>query len=52
MLEASLRCFKRPSVLFAIGLLLLNDHYLKGAFPSWWTGKLSDGRGCSFFLLL
>jgi hypothetical protein len=36
-------------VLFAIELLLLNDHYLKGAFPSWWTGKLSDVAGLFFF---
>jgi hypothetical protein len=49
VVEASLKCFRRPVVWLAVGLLVLNDHYLKGAFPSWWTGKLSDVAGLFFF---
>lgn len=28
-----------------VGLLLLNDHVLKSAWPGWVTGKLSDAAG-------
>ena len=52
VIEASLRCLKRPIVWAAIALLLLNDHYLKGAYPSWWTGKLSDVAGLYFFPII
>ena len=31
-----------PLCLAAIGLLLVNDHILKAAYPGWLTGKLSD----------
>lgn len=31
-----------PFALAAVVALLLNDHVLKPAAPSWWTGKLSD----------
>lgn len=34
-----------PAAVSALILLLLNDHALKGAFPGWWTGKLSDAAG-------
>lgn len=40
-----------PLALAAVALLLLNDHVLKAAFPSWWTGKLSDLAGLAFFPL-
>ncbi len=38
----ALACFAHPLTLLAIGVLLLNDHVLKQAHPSWLTGKLSD----------
>ena len=41
-----------PVALAAIGLLLVNDHLLKAAWPGWWTGKLSDFAGLIFFPLL
>jgi len=48
----ALTCFELPVVWLAVGLLLLNDHYLKTAVPSWFTGKLSDFAGLFFFPLL
>lgn len=33
-------------------VLLVNDHVLKRAYPSWLTGKLSDVAGLVFFPLL
>jgi hypothetical protein len=33
-------------------VLVINDHFLKAAFPSWWTGKLSDFAGLFFAPLL
>lgn len=33
----------------AIGVLVLNDHVLKGAWPGVVTGKLSDVAGLAFF---
>lgn len=41
-----------PIPLAAIGVLLLNDHYLKSAWPHPITGKLSDVAGLVFFPLL
>jgi len=41
-----------PIALVAIAVLLVNDHALKAAYPGWWTGKLSDAAGLSFFPLL
>lgn len=38
--------------LLAGAVLLLNDHVLKAAAPSWWTGKLSDFAGLVFFPFL
>lgn len=42
-----------PYVLLAVGVLLLNDHVLKGSglLPAVLTGKLSDAAGLSFFPL-
>jgi hypothetical protein len=36
----------------AVALLVVNDHVLKTAFPSWITGKLSDFAGLFVFPLL
>ena len=41
-----------PVALAAIALLLVNDHLLKGMWPSWWTGKISDFAGLVFFPLV
>jgi len=38
-----------PMALGAMATLALNDHVLKAAYPSWWTGKLSDVAGIIFF---
>ncbi len=40
-----------PVPLAAIGVLLLNDHVLKAAYPGLVTGKLSDVAGLVFFPL-
>ncbi len=48
-LNNSLLCLKHPATLLSIGLLLMNDHILKGTVPSWLTGKLSDFAGLFFF---
>jgi hypothetical protein len=50
--QRAITCFNLPTIWLAVGLLLLNDHYLKTAFPSWITGKLSDIAGLFFFPLL
>ena len=36
----------------AIVILFINDQYLKYAYPSWLTGKLSDFAGLIFFPIL
>lgn len=41
-----------PVALIAIAVLVINDHVLKDAYPSWLTGKLSDVAGLVFFPLL
>lgn len=41
-----------PTVWCAVLVLVLNDHVFKAAWPSWWTGKLSDAAGMVFFPLL
>ncbi len=51
-LRASLRCLAHPAVWLSIALLLLNDHLLKVAAPSWLTGKLSDIVGLFFPFVL
>jgi hypothetical protein len=48
----ALACFRSPSVWLAIAVLLVNDHVLKAAHPSWLTGKLSDVAGLYFFPFL
>lgn len=39
------RWLGHPAFLCAVFVLALNDHVLKGRFPGWWTGKLSDFAG-------
>jgi hypothetical protein len=41
--------FVHPLPLLAVCVLIFNDHYLKRAYPSWLTGKLSDFAGLFFF---
>ena len=38
--------------LIGLGLLALNDHFLKTAWPGWFSGKLSDFAGMMFFPFL
>ena len=40
-----------PGFIIALGLLLLNDYYLKVEYPNWLTGKLSDLSGLFMFSL-
>jgi hypothetical protein len=46
--ETSVAALMHPASLIAISVLLLNDHFLKQAAPSWVTGKLSDFAGLFF----
>jgi hypothetical protein len=41
-----------PVALLAMGVLAVNDHWAKAAYPGWLTGKLSDFAGLLFFPLL
>lgn len=41
-----------PWTICAIVVLLINDQYLKYAYTSWLTGKLSDFAGLIFFPIL
>lgn len=43
--------FIHPLPLTAVAILILNDRYLKAAYPSAVTGKLSDVAGLFFFPL-
>jgi hypothetical protein len=36
----------------SVGLLILNDHYFKQAYPNWLTGKLSDFAGIFLITLV
>lgn len=45
----ALRWLAHPVSLVAVGIMALNDHVLKQAYGSWWTGKLSDVAGLIFF---
>jgi hypothetical protein len=44
--------FVHPLPLMAVGMMAVNDHILKSAYPSLLTGKLSDFLGLFFFPLL
>ncbi|HXF68414.1 MAG TPA: hypothetical protein VNK89_01280 [Thermoflexus sp.] len=52
--RVSAHAFTHPAIWISVFLLLLNDHVLKFAFPSFWTGKLSDFAWLFFapFLLI
>ena len=41
----SVRTLASPGFVFALVVLVLNDHVLKAAYPGWITGKLSDVAG-------
>lgn len=41
-----------PVPLLAMAVLVLNDHWWKRAWPSFWTGKISDVAGLLFFPVL
>ncbi len=41
-----------PVVVVAVAALIVNDHFLKPAFPGAVSGKLSDVAGLAFFPLL
>ncbi|GIG20996.1 hypothetical protein Cch01nite_17200 [Cellulomonas chitinilytica] len=43
--DSALRWLSHPTTCVAVALLLVNDHVLKAAFGTWWTGKLSDVAG-------
>lgn len=47
--QNSLKCFQHPVTWVSIFALLINDHLLKPAYPSWFTGKISDFAGIFFF---
>ncbi|MFB6257447.1 MAG: hypothetical protein ABEH38_02045 [Flavobacteriales bacterium] len=47
--KGQLCSLKAPPFLLALLLLLVNDLYLKGAFPNAFTGKLSDFAGLFVF---
>lgn len=44
-LSTALRALAHPGSVLALVLLVLNDHFLKQAWPGWMTGKLSDVAG-------
>lgn len=46
------RALTQPVVVLAVFVLVINDHVLKRATPSWATGKLSDVAGMVFFPVL
>ena len=47
-LRHALNSLAHPVSVFAIILLLLNDHLLRIHWPSWWTGKLGDAAWLVF----
>lgn len=47
--QNSLKCFQHPATWVSVFTLLINDHILKSAYPSWFTGKISDFAGIFFF---
>jgi hypothetical protein len=48
----ALHSLTHPITISAIVLFIINDHYLKQNYPSWWTGKLSDFAGLVFAPLI
>lgn len=49
LMRQALRWLAHPVTVGAIVVMALNDHVLKAAFGTWWTGKLSDVAGMIFF---
>jgi hypothetical protein len=47
--EGKLRSLNHPSFVLTLGLLVLNDFYLKYEYHNWITGKLSDVAGLFVF---
>jgi predicted PurR-regulated permease PerM len=47
----SLEFFVNPVPALAIAGMAVNDHWLKRAYPSWITGKISDFLGVFYFPL-
>ena len=45
MYKRSFDLLRSAGFLLSLFLLILNDHLLKDAFGTWWTGKLSDLAG-------
>lgn len=45
----ALRWLAHPISLVSLVVLVVNDHVLKAALGTWWTGKLSDAAGMVFF---
>lgn len=41
-----------PLTIVGLALWIANDHVFKVAFPSWWTGKLSDVASLAVFPLV
>jgi len=52
LVRTALTALAQPVTLGSIALLLINDHLLKGHYPSALTGKLSDFAGLFFFPFL
>ena len=50
--QHSLQALTHPVTVGAVLLLLINDHILRVAWPSWWTGKLGDAAWLAFFPLI
>lgn len=48
-MKDAFRSLNTVSFIFCLGILLLNDFYLKTAYPNWLTGKLSDFSGLYIF---
>ncbi len=48
-MRAALAWLAHPVSVVALAVLVLNDHVLKQAYGTWWTGKLSDVAGLVFF---
>lgn len=48
-LTRALAWLAHPVSLAALAAMALNDHVLKAAYGTWWTGKLSDAAGLVFF---
>ncbi|HEX2906592.1 MAG TPA: hypothetical protein VHO69_07025 [Phototrophicaceae bacterium] len=48
----ALHSLAHPVTVWAVVLLLLNDHWFRFQWPSWWTGKLGDWAWLTFAPLI